>query len=643
MSDLLKRLSNWYFSRKALPYWGVLVMDCAVVYVSGILVYCVRHGGVSLAGHFWQVTAGLMACLVVYAVSFFAFHTCRGILRYSSFVDLHRVAYSTAAAGAGVCLLHQVQVRAGLTPFMLVPRFGSAVLMFIAATMMMWCLRVAVKYMYDIFRGGDGVRRVFIYGGVRDVTATAKSLCNESPRRYRLCGIVSTDVTPDGTWLMGVRVYHDEDSVVETMAGCGASALVVTPAWREHFSGRTALVDALMKAGVKILVTRSEEEWDGRSDMSRHQLREIEIEDLLSREKIEVDMTAIGSMLRGRRILITGAAGSIGGEMARQVAGFGPSDLVLVDQAETPMHDVRLFMAERHRDIRVETIVTDICHKERMEGIFREYAPEYVFHAAAYKHVPMMEDNPVEAVQNNVRGTRVIADLSVRYGVRKFVMVSTDKAVNPTSVMGCSKRICEIYCQSLNKAVAEGEVSGVTQFVTTRFGNVLGSNGSVIPLFREQIRRGGPVTVTHKDMVRYFMLIPEACRLVLEAGTMGKGGEIFVFDMGEPVRIADLARRMIDLSGVKGVEIKYVGLRDGEKLYEEVLSDAERTVPTCHPKIRVAAVREYPYGLASRNEDELYRLSLGADDMSVVRKMKEIVPEYRSRHSKYEALDCREI
>ncbi len=641
----LKRLSEWYFSRKALPCWGVLAMDCAAVYVSGILVYCARHGGLSLAVHFWQVTAGLMACLVVYAVSFFAFHTCSGILRYSSFVDLHKVAYSTAAAGAGVCLLHQLQVRAGLTPFILVPRFGSAVLMFVAATMMMWGLRVAVKYVYDTFRGGggDGVRGVFIYGGLRDVTAIAKSLCNETPRRYLLRGFVSTDETSGGTRLMGVRVYQDGDSVVETMKGCGASALIVSSSRREHFSGRTALVDALTEAGVKILVTASEEEWYGRGGVSRHRLREIGIEDLLSRERIEVDMGAIGSMLRGRRVLITGAAGSIGSEMARQVAMFSPSELVLVDQAETPMHDMRLFMAERHGDVRVETIVTDICRKERMEGIFREYAPEYVFHAAAYKHVPMMEDNPAEAVQNNVFGTRVVADLSVRYGVRKFVMVSTDKAVNPTNVMGCSKRICEIYCQSLNRAVAEGEVRGVTQFVTTRFGNVLGSNGSVVPLFREQIRRGGPVTVTHKDMTRYFMLIPEACRLVLEAGTMGKGGEIFVFDMGEPVRIADLARRMIDLSGAGDVEIRYVGLRDGEKLYEEVLNDAERTVPTCHPKIRVAAVREYPYGLALRNEEELYRLSLEADDMAVVRKMKEIVPEYRSRHSKYEALDGQDI
>ena len=344
-------------------------------------------------------------------------------------------------------------------------------------------------------------------------------------------------------------------------------------------------------------------------------------------------MDAIGNMLRGKRILITGAAGSIGSEMSRQVAKFNPSELVLVDQAETPMHDVRLYMARNHNDLKVWTIVGSITNKEQMERLFSEHKPEYVFHAAAYKHVPMMEDNPAIAVQNNIYGTRVIADLAVKYGTKKFVMISTDKAVNPTNVMGCSKRICEIYCQSLDAH------QDTTQFITTRFGNVLGSNGSVIPIFKEQIRKGGPVTVTHPDIIRFFMLIPEACRLVLEAGTMGKGGEIFVFDMGEPVKIVDLARRMIKLSGAKDIKIKFSGLRDGEKLYEEVLNDAEQTKPTVHPKIKIAAVREYPYEFALQNEIELYNLSTTFDDMAIVKKMKEIVPEYKSQHSKYQELD----
>ncbi len=297
------------------------------------------------------------------------------------------------------------------------------------------------------------------------------------------------------------------------------------------------------------------------------------------------------------------------------------------------MHDVRLYMARNHNDLKVWTIVGSITNKEQMERIFSEHKPEYVFHAAAYKHVPMMEDNPAMAVQNNIFGTRVIADLAVKYGTKKFVMISTEKAENPTNVMGCSKRICEIYCQSLNAH------QDTTQFITTRFGNVLGSNGSVIPIFKEQIRKGGPVTVTHPDIIRFFMLIPEACRLVLEAGTMGKGGEIFVFDMGEPVKIVDLAKRMIRLSGAKDIEIKFSGLREGEKLYEEVLNDAEQTKPTVHPKIKVAAVREYPYELALQNEIDLYNLSATFDDMAIVKKMKEIVPEYRSNQSKYIVLD----
>lgn len=497
--------------------------------------------------------------------------------------------------------------------------------------------------MHDITRGDSSIQKVFVYGCMQGGIALAKSIRNESPQRYRLRGFISTDKSLNGSWLLGEQVYYDDDSVVETMRKYQVSALLVSPLQRAYFVSRTSLIDALIKAGIKILISPAEaEEWDGKSDISHQQLREVEIEDLLPRDKIEVDLEAIGKMLTGKRILITGAAGSIGAEMARQVAKFNPADLILVDQAETPMHDVRLYMARNHKDLHVNTIVTSICKQDRMEKIFAQYKPEYVFHAAAYKHVPMMEDNPAEAVQNNIYGTRVIADLAVKYGTKKFVMISTDKAVNPTNVMGCSKRICEIYCQSLNnKLWEETQQTGkpTTQFVTTRFGNVLGSNGSVIPIFKEQIRKGGPVTVTHKDIIRYFMLIPEACRLVLQAGTMGHGGEIYVFDMGKPVRIADLAQRMIDLSGARNIEIQYTGLRDGEKLYEEVLNDEEQTNPTSHPKIMVAQVREYPYELALKNEISLLELSHNADDMAIVKKMKEIVPEYKSQHSKYQELD----
>ena len=644
----IQKFCNWYFSRGALPYWCILALDCTAVFLSGLVVYYIQHGGLSLAQHFWPVAFGLLVSLLVFVVSFFAFHTFRGVMRCSSFVDLHRLAYSTISACAVVCLLHQVQVHTSLTPYILFPRFESAILIFIIATSMMWGLRIFVKGLHDSYRSSNETKNVFIYGCMTGGVALAKSIQNSIDRKYHLSGFISGDSKLDGTWLLGVPVHFDTDDVVKKMQEKNATVLLVSPIQSERFTNRPTLINALIKANIQIMMMPPAEEWDGKSDLSHNQLREVEIEDLLPRQKIEVDMDAIGQMLRGKRILITGAAGSIGSEMARQVAKFQPAELVLVDQAETPMHDVRLYMANNHKDLNVQTIVTSICKEDRMEKIFAKYKPEYVFHAAAYKHVPMMEDNPAEAVQNNIYGTRVIADLAVKYGTKKFVMISTDKAVNPTNVMGCSKRICEIYCQALNKAISDGtykspskgDLEGpCTKFVTTRFGNVLGSNGSVIPIFRDQIKKGGPVKVTHPDIIRYFMLIPEACRLVLEAGTMGNGGEIYVFDMGEPVKIVDLAQRMIDLSGAKDVKIEFSGLRDGEKLFEELLATKENTKPSNHPKIMIAEVREYPYELALQNEKELHELSFTADDMDIVKRMKVIVPEFKSNNSKYEILD----
>ena len=643
------KLCNWYFSKKALPYWCILLIDCASVYVSGLIIFYIQHGGLMLAQRFWPLTFGLLLCLGVYMVSFILFHTFKGVIRYSSFVDLHRVVYSTLAATIGVCLLHQVQVHAGLTDFILIPRFDSAFLVFVLSTCLLCGTRVLVKSLHDTYRGNETIKRIFVYGSMEGGIALAKSIRAEVPARFKLCGFVSDKQNTGGMWLLGEKVYEDNDNLLDIIKEKQISVILVSPLMTEKFTKRTSLIDGLINAGVKIMMMPPAEEWDGKSDLSHRQLHEVEIEDLLPREKIEVDLVAIGNMLRGKRILITGAAGSIGSEMARQVAKFQPAELVLVDQAETPMHDVRLYMANNHKDLSVQTIVTSICKEDRMEKIFSKYRPEYVFHAAAYKHVPMMEDNPAEAVQNNIYGTRVIADLAVKYGTKKFVMISTDKAVNPTNVMGCSKRICEIYCQALNAAITNGTLQNnsnfqdvqnpQTKFVTTRFGNVLGSNGSVIPIFKEQIKKGGPVKVTHPDIIRYFMLIPEACRLVLEAGTMGNGGEIYVFDMGEPVKIVDLAKRMIALSGAKGVKIEFSGLRDGEKLFEELLATKENTKPSTHPKIKVATVREYPYELARQNEIELHELSFTADDMEIVRKMKEIVPEFKSRQSKYEVLD----
>ncbi len=635
---LLQKFRSWCFSSGTLPYWCILAYDSFSVVVSGFFVYYLQYGLTNLLENITRVSLGLVVCLVVYMAAFIVFHTFKGMLRFSSFVDLKRVAYSTFTASIAISALHQLQVHCGLTPYMVIPRFLSGVQMFVTATMLMWVIRILAKMLHDNYGRGN-TPNAFIYGCMSGSVALAKSIRSEAPSPFHVAGFVTDDKSKDSTWLLGERVFYDDGTIVNTMRRNNAKVMLVSPHQTERFTYRTNLIDALIAAKIKIMMMPIAEEWDGKSELLHKQLHEVDIEDLLPRDKIEVDMDAIKKMLTGRRILITGAAGSIGSEMARQVAAFNPEELILVDQAETPMHDVRLFMKRNHRDLKVWTIVGSITNQSQMEEIFSSHKPEFVFHAAAYKHVPMMEDNPAMAIQNNVFGTRVIADLAVKYGTKKFVMISTDKAVNPTNVMGCSKRICEIYCQSLNKAIQDGEVKGTTQFVTTRFGNVLGSNGSVIPLFKQQIRRGGPVTVTHKDVIRFFMLIPEACRLVLEAGTMGKGGEIFVFDMGEPVRISDLAQRMIDLSGAKNVEIKYIGLRDGEKLYEEVLSDVEQTKPTVHPKIKVASVREYPYELALQNEKILYDLSLHYDDMAIVKKMKDIVPEYKSRHSKYEVLD----
>jgi FlaA1/EpsC-like NDP-sugar epimerase len=511
---------------------------------------------------------------------------------------------------------------------------------FVLATVIMWSVRMIVKYMYEYYKTDQDARGVFIYGVKTGGLSIARALSSPSNTTFKLKGFISDADDMIGKRLMGVKVYENNDKIIKMMELENANTLFVSPLKRDKFVKSPEMVDAMIENGIAIYTMDTATKWDGKSDISTAQLKEIDIEDLLPRDEIEVDMDSVGRQLTGNCIMVTGSAGSIGSEMVRQIAQFGPKHLALIDAAETPMHDLRLFMKNNYPDIECETIVSSITHTTHMNSLFERIKPDYVFHAAAYKHVPMMEDNPSEAVFNNIFGTRVIADLAVKYGTKKFVMISTDKAVNPTNVMGCSKRICEIYCQALNKAIVEGKVEGVTQFVTTRFGNVLGSNGSVIPIFREQIKKGGPVTVTHPDIIRFFMLIPEACKLVLEAGTMGKGGEIFVFDMGKPVRIADLAKRMIKLSGAKNVEVQFTGLRDGEKLYEEVLNDAETTKPTVHKKIMVASVREYEYEVALANEERLYEVSRLYDDMKTVRVMKEIVPEFKSRQSKYEAIDA---
>lgn len=637
---ILQRISNWYFTKKALPHLCILLIDCAIVAFSGYVGYYIDKGGDIFVDSFWQITFGLMVGLVPFIIAFRLLHTYSGIVRYSSFVDLQRVMIATLS-GSVACYLLGLGIN-GIWPeqhTIMVPDLQTVFIIFVGSSLFLWVERVVVKRLFDSFNL-DNATPVAIYGTKAGGISIAKSITTVKDKKYSLQAFISDGKEMKGSYLMGKPVFLNERGLAEKLRREGVKALLVSPLKTEKFRNDAEMVDEFISAGITIMMMNNGEEWDGKEENLTHQnLRPVDIEELLPRENIEVDMNVIGKLLTGKRILITGAAGSIGSEMVRQVAKFNPSEMTLIDQAETPMHNIRMMMAHDFGHISNRTIVTSITNKEHMERIFAAYKPEYVFHAAAYKHVPMMEDDPAIAVQNNIYGTRVIADLAVKYGTKKFVMISTDKAVNPTNVMGCSKRICEIYCQSLNQAIAEGKVQGITQFVTTRFGNVLGSNGSVIPIFKEQIRAGGPVTVTHPDIIRYFMLIPEACKLVLEAGTMGKGGEIFVFDMGQPVKIVDLAKRMISLSGARNVEIEFTGLRDGEKLYEEVLNDKEGTLPTVNPKIMVAKVREYDYATACENERRLMEVSKTFDDMAIVKVMKEIVPEYKSRQSKYEILD----
>lgn len=636
----IRKIVDSYFSKRTFPYWCVLLLDSAILFLSGVFVYWCFNRGTALQLNFWPLTHLMLLCVGVHFIFFAIFRTYSEIIRYSSFNDLIRVAQAMGCSALAVIAVHfftnscpsrvfaHVQVRQIL--------IAEAI-----ATGLMWLLRVSIKWVYDTYFRTEAAKNVFIYGIRAGGIGLAKAIRSEKPMHYRLRGFISHDpaLGANGTRLMGEPVYEVNASLPDVIRREGIAAVLVAPGRIDRFRNDTALQDYILQSGARIFSANNVVDTEHDAIKGAPTLKEVSIEDLLPRDEICVDLESVAESLRGKRILITGSAGSIGSEIVRQVASFAPSKMMLIDSAETPQHDIRRMMAHDFPSVPCATVVTSITKADRMENIFKTFLPEYVFHAAAYKHVPMMEDNPCESIQNNVLGTKILADLSVKYGVRRFVMVSTDKAVNPTNVMGCSKRICEVYVQSLNKAERDGVVKGQTQFITTRFGNVLGSNGSVIPIFERQIKAGGPVTVTNPNIIRYFMLIPEACELVLEAGTKGEGGEIFVFDMGKPVRIADLARRMIELSGAKGVEIKYTGLRDGEKLYEEVLSESEATKPSFHEKIRILCVREYDWSDVSREIDALIAQSHTYDDMAVVASMKRLVPEYISNHSKYTVLD----
>ena len=628
------RLSNWYFSRNSLPYWCIFWIDCAVIFISYLFIYQQINSGAKALGILGQLSMLFAIFTLFHAIGFRIFHTYDGILRYSSFIDLQRVFYAVTFGAVLSAITKNMLLSTHFFPGVEI-EYRNIVLGALISTLVLWAIRVIAKTIFDVSLSDYNIKHAFIYGVKEGGIGLAKQIKNSKPMKFKLMGFISDDTKIKHHHLMGTKVYAPDLNTIRKMRNNNISTLLISPGAINVFRANKDFQDALLAEGIHIYMPTTQE-WNRNE---QQQLKEVSIEDLLPRDEISIDMESVGAMLHGKRILITGSAGSIGSEMVRQIAKYSPAELILIDSAETPQHDIRLMMAKQFPEIKAETIVTTICSKSRMDHIFKTYLPDYFFHAAAYKHVPMMENNPCESIQNNVYGTKILADLAIKYGVKKFVMISTDKAVNPTNVMGCSKRICEIYVQSLNKAVKEGIVKGETQFVTTRFGNVLGSNGSVIPLFKKQIKAGGPVTVTDPRIIRYFMLIPEACKLVLEAGTKGNGGEIFVFDMGKPVNIADMAQRMINLSGAKNVEIKYTGLRAGEKLYEEVLNEKESTKPSFHDKIRIAEVREYDYTEVSKQIDNLIEKSKLYDEMLTVKCMKEIVPEYKSNNSIYEKLD----
>lgn len=630
----LKLFIQQYLSTKVLPIWTILLMDIVITALSCLIAYVLRYDFQQVFNTLPNVDTSILYCVLVAIIFFKLFRTYSGVLRYSSFIDIMRLFVALSCIYVTLIILSIVTQEMGYSVF---PPFSVLFMAFILNFGLVAVVRMVIKVLYDSmnFDGRHSVN-VFIYGAKQAGVSIAKSVRVSFRNRYRLKGFVADEPELIGKELMGVKVYPNDDKLLDKLREKDVEVMIISPAKMDALK-EGDMADRLMENGYKLMTAPPLSEWKS-STLNQNDLKEIQIEDLLQRDPIQMDMKKVASHLEGKRVLITGAAGSIGSEIMRQVATFNPYCLILVDQAETPLHDIRLELQDRWRDIDAHTIVADIANQTRMETIFKEFRPQYVFHAAAYKHVPMMEDNVSESIQTNVAGTRIVADLAVKYKVEKFVMISTDKAVNPTNVMGCSKRICEIYVQSLAKKLQK-EGGHVTQFITTRFGNVLGSNGSVIPRFKEQIKRGGPVTVTHPEIIRYFMTIPEACRLVLEAGSMGNGGEIYIFDMGKPVKIVDLAKRMISLSGRTDVRIKFTGLRHGEKLYEELLNIKELTKPTYHEKIMIATVREYDYDEVKDRIQHLIDVSYTYDQMQIVAAMKDLVPEFVSKNSCFEVLD----
>ena len=636
-SDIFSHLISF----KYLPRWVVLAVDVAASIISYWFSDFIASK-LSIISNTTQLPLGLELILVISVQLFFfwLFHTYAGILRYSGFVDAIKLLFAVFST-AGVLIV-----------FNLISYFGFGHQLFyylsilfyaVTAFFILFLMRLIVKTVHDTISSNVGnTTPVMIFGTKSAGTSIAKMLRSNERIKYKLVGFIDTDKEVTSKMLMGVKVYElTEESVKKIVRK--ARAVIVSPLKMEEINPQTDL-DIFINHGLAVLTVPSMSVWEGET-LSPRQIKSIQIEDLLERPQIKISTESISKELKNKVVLITGAAGSIGSEIVKQSIAFSPKLIVVMDQAETPMHEIILKLKEKYPNQNFSAFLGDVRNNERMKLMMDTYRPDIVFHAAAYKHVPLMEDNPTECIQTNVMGTKNMADLAVKYNVSRFVMVSTDKAVNPTNVMGASKRIAEIYVQSLNKKMFS-ENKNSTKFITTRFGNVLGSNGSVIPYFKRQIENGGPVTVTHPEIIRYFMTIPEACLLVLEAGTAGNGGEIFIFDMGEPVKILNLAKKMIMLAGFKpevDIPIVFTGLRPGEKLYEELLNKKEITKETHHPKIMVATVREYDYDEVSVKIDELINYSYRGKNYLTVSQMKSIVPEFVSNNSQYEKLDIEKM
>lgn len=628
--DFIKRLVPERF----LPRWAILILDVAIIAVSFLCAYLIAYQFDRAAESVASFRNAVITGVVINVIAFLIFKPYRNVLRFSSFRDILKIFVTLIVSYFANYIIDRfvfsnMDIR--------VPPMSVVTLAYLIAFVVMSVSRIMVKMVWEkLSLDGHKSKITLIYGAKVMGCSIAKMLRSDPMSKFDVVGFIADEPDLIGKTVVGLPVYKNDEKLIDVLGRKNIEAVIISPAKHAEVQDSDFL-DKLLAMGIKVMTVSSITEW-GSNSLDHSKVREYSIEDLLQRPPIQIDMRKVASHIEGKRVLVTGAAGSIGSEIMRQVVLFNPQQLILLDQAETPLHDVRLEISDTWRDINAVTVVADIANKTRMENVFEKYRPQYVFHAAAYKHVPMMEDDVAESVQTNIVGTRILADLAVKYSVEKFVMVSTDKAVNPTNVMGCSKRICEIYVQSLAKKIA-AEGNHKTQFITTRFGNVLGSNGSVIPRFKAQIEKGGPVTVTHPEIIRYFMTIPEACRLVLEAGSMGQGGEIYIFDMGKPVKIADLAKKMIQLSGKTGVEIEYTGLRQGEKLYEELLNVKELTKPTSHEKVMIANVREYDYDLVKSDIDDLIDISYTYDNMKIVAKMKQVVPEFVSQNSLFEVLD----